>query len=323
MKPTENISVIEIGSNTIRLLIGNLKQGRVYRLYSDRVVTRLGNNLINTKRLNPESIDKSIETIHKFKVLSEKYQSNILIPVGTSVLREAEDSLIFCKTVERITDLKINILSGNEEAFYTLEGTRAGLPEYDDFIAIDIGGGSTEWIYEKDNTIFRGSINIGVLKLRFNLNITCLLENKTNKNYINEIISSLPKINFKYLIATGGTSVTIGMIHMELDDYIPEVIHGLIISRNKLIQIVKRILRTPYEKIKNIRGVSPDRIELIIPGCIILKSLIEHFNSDYIVISDYGFVEGIMKNYKNFVIMNDYEHEKSIFKTTIIKKSTL
>lgn len=305
MKPTEDISVIEIGSNTIRLLIGNLKYDKVNRLYSDRVVTRLGNNLINTKRLNPESIDKSIETIYKFKVLSQDYQSNILIPVGTSVLREAEDSLFFCEEVYKLTGLKIRILTGNEEAFYTLEGIRAGLPEYDDFIAIDIGGGSTEWVYEKNKSIFKGSINIGVLKIRFELDISHLSDNDT-KNHINEIISSnLPKINFKYLIATGGTAVTIGMINIESDKYIPEIIHGQKISKNKLKQIVNKIFETPYEKIKNIRGVPSDRIDLIIPGCIILESLVEHFNSDYIVISDYGFIEGIMKNYKNFVIMNE------------------
>ncbi len=305
MKPTENISVIEIGSNTIRLLIGNLKYGKVNRLYSDRVVTRLGNNLINTKRLNSESINKSIETIYKFKVLSENYQSDILIPVGTSVLREAKDSLFFCKEVFRLTGLKIKILTGNEEAFYTLEGIRAGLPEYYDFIAIDIGGGSTEWVYEKNNTIFKGSINIGILKLRFKLNTTRLLDNNI-KNYLDEIIShNIPKVNFKYIIATGGISVTIGMIHLKSDNYIPEIIHGQRISRNKLKQIVKKILETPYEKIKNIRGIPSDRIDLIIPGAIILESLLEHFNSDYIVISDYGFIEGIMKNYKNFVIMND------------------
>lgn len=318
MKPTETISVIDIGSNTIRLLIGNIKNGRINRVYSDRVVTRLGNNLINTKRLNSESINKSIETIYKFKVLSEFYKATILIPVGTSALREAEDSLIFCENLTKITGLNIKILTEEEEAFYTLEGIREGLPEYDNFIAIDVGGGSTEWIYEKNKKIFKGSLNLGVLKYIKNLNMNSILyenEIKKFKEHVNEIISSqITKIKFKHLIATGGTSVTLGMIALKSDNYVPEIIHGYKMSKNKFKQIVEKVIKTTYKEIKNIRGVPPDRADLIVPGFIILESLMDYFKPDNIVISDYGFIEGIMKNYKNFVIINGYEHEKSIFK---------
>lgn len=304
MKHIENIAVIDIGSNSIRLLIGNFQNKTIKRVCSDRVVTRLGKNLIYTKKLNSEAIDKSIEIINKFKVLAEKYKANIIIPIGTSVLREAEDFLVFCENVSKIAGLHIKIITGNEEAFYTLEGIKLGLPAYKDFIAIDIGGGSTEWIYEKNNNIYKGSLSIGTLKVSADLinnGFFDVNEIKNFKTHINQMIyTNLPKINFKYLISTGGTPVTLGTINLKIDRYIPEIIHGQKISFDKLKQIIEKVIKTPYKEIKNIPGISPDRVDTIIPGFIIIESLMEYLGTDYLVISDYGLMEGIMKNYKNF-----------------------
>lgn len=304
MKHIENIAVIDIGSNSIRLLIGTFQNKTIKRVCSDRVVTKLGKNLIYTKKLNSEAIDKSIDIINKFKALAEKYEANIIIPIGTSVLREAEDCLIFCENVSKITGLHIKIITGDEEAFYTLEGIKLGLSLYRDFIATDIGGGSTEWIYEKNNNIFKGSLSIGALKVSIDLTNNGFFdvnEIRNFKRHINHLIyNNLPKINFKYLISTGGTSVTLGIINLKLDRYIPEIIHGHTISFDKLKQIVEKIIKTPYKEIKNIPGISPDRVDIIIPGFIIIESLMEYLKTDYLVISDYGLMEGIMKNYKNF-----------------------
>ncbi len=298
MKHIENISVIDIGSNTIRLLIGNFKNGQINRLYSDRVVTRLGKDLNITKKLNSESINKSIEVISKFKLLSQNYNANILISIGTSALREAEDSLIFLKKVSEITGLKIRILSGEEEAFYTLEGIKLGLPQYKNFITVDIGGGSTEWIFEEKDKIFQGSLNIGALRLINNSNY--IDENNLRYHIKNFIESNLPPKKFTYLIATGGSATSVGMISLQLDNFIPDLIHGKKFSKNKLKQIVQRISKTNYEERKNIKGIPSDRLDIIIPGLLILESLLEYFNCNFFIISDFGLIEGIMKNYENF-----------------------
>lgn len=319
MKHIENISVIDIGSNSIRILIGKLKNKKIKIIYSERFVTRLGKDLIITKKLNSESIKKSVEIINKFKALSEKYKAKIIIPIGTSALREAEDSLIFCDYVYKITGIDIKILTGDEEALYTLEGIKLGLPVYEDFIVVDIGGGSTEWVYEKNNNIFKGSLGIGTLKVYTNLtNNGFSDDNKIRKvkQQVSQVIyNNLPKINFKYLVATGGIPVTLGMINLEINKYIPKIIHGQKISINKLKQIIEKIIKTPYKKINNIAGITPDRIDIIIPGLIIIESLIEYFTPHYFVISDYGLMEGIMKNYKNFCYNSTNENEKNIFKT--------
>ncbi len=315
MKPTEKIAVIDIGSNTLRLVIGYLEDGKIQRLFADRIITKLGKDLKFTKNLNFEAQKKSLEALIKFKSISEDFNANYLIPIGTSALREADNSSNFIESVSKFTGLDIRILTGEQEAHYTLEGIKLGLNNIENFIAIDIGGGSTEWIFSDKGEIFKGSLNIGVLKFLNNKNYMSQ-ENLITylKYYINNLIkSNLPKKNFKNLIATGGTAVTVGMIDLKINNYIPDLIHGQIISKNKLKLIAQKIYKTNVEERKKMIGIPPDRLDIILPGIIILECLLDYFSCNSLIISDFGLIEGIMKNYRDFVIINDYEFKKSIF----------
>lgn len=297
MKPSENLAIIDIGSNSIRLLIGNFHRDKINKLHTDREITRLGKDLLTTKKLNPESIEKSIQIINSFKEKSEQYNAKLIIPIGTSALREAEDSFMFCNKVKKTTGLEIKIISGEQEAYYTLEGINIGLPKYKDFIAIDIGGGSSEWIFKNQkNEIFKGSLNLGTLKVNKKFNMSHF------QNYLNSLINkNIPqKIKCKKMIATGGTAVTLAMIDLKVDNYIPDIIHGHIVSCKKLKEIIKQLLETSVKERINIVGIPSDRVDIIIPGLIILNSLTQFFDSESIIISDYGFLEGVMKNYKSF-----------------------
>ncbi len=305
MKPIEKIAVIDIGSNTLRLVIGCLEDEKIKRLFTDRIITKLGKDLRFTKNLNFEAQKKSLEVLTRFKLICEEFKVNYLIPIGTSALRDAENSSNFIERVSKFTGLNIRILSGEEEASYTLEGIKLGLPTAENFIAIDIGGGSTECIYSEKGEIIKVSLNIGVLKFSINENYI-LQENLVAylKKYIKNFVeSNLPKKNFKYLIATGGTAVTVGMINLKINNYIPDLIHGQIISKNKLKLIAQKIYKTNSEERKKIIGIPPDRSDIILPGIVILECLFDYFSCNSLIISDFGLIEGIMKNYRDFVII--------------------
>jgi exopolyphosphatase/guanosine-5'-triphosphate,3'-diphosphate pyrophosphatase len=304
MKPIENIAVIDIGSNTIRLLIGKLEKGLIKRIYTDRAITRLGQNLAFTRKLNQNSIEKSIETISKFKVIAEKFKSNLIISIGTSALRDAEDGTLFCGKVLENTGLRVDILSGEEEAFFTFEGILTNLPySINTIFAIDIGGGSTEWIYSLNNNVFKGSLNIGALKEYYHF-FKDNNEKKAIRNFLNflkELISkTIPKLKTNTIIATGGTSITLAMIDLQISSYIPEIIHGQKISSKNLRKIIEKISSTPYEIRKNIIGILPDRVDIILPGLLILESIVNYVEAETIIVSDYGLMEGVMKNYIKF-----------------------
>lgn len=304
MKPTENISVIDVGSNTLRLLIGNIQNGKINRIYSKRVVTKLGKNFLKTKKLNKKAFEKSVDTLLKFKVTSELYGSKIIIPIGTGVLREAEDTKLFSKKIYERTGLNIRIISGDEEAFYTLEGIKEGIKLEKQFIAIDVGGGSTEWIFEEGAYLKKGSLNIGALRFfSDSRNKNLPKEGKINifKEKITKLLkSSLEQLVFEVMIITGGTAVTLSMIDLKLKEYRPDLIHGHQFSIDKLKEICEKIIKTPISKLENIVGISQDRLDTIIPGAIIIETLADFFRVKNIIVSDYGLIEGIMKNYKLF-----------------------
>lgn len=305
MKPTEIIAVIDVGSNTIRILIGKLQKDKIIKIYHDRAVTQLGKNINTTKRLNNNSIEKSIKIIKKFKAIAEEFNSTEIIAIGTSALRESLDGQDFCNKVREESGLSLKIITGNQEAYYMLEGIVAGLKvQKKELFAIDIGGGSTEWIYLYGQEILKGSIPSGALRdyktffksdppLQFEIeNFYRDLRKKIEKN--------IPLLRINKIYVTGGTATTIAMIEKKLDFYSSEDVHLTKISIKNLKSIFSKISKIPVNSRKNIAGLTQDRAGIIIPGIIIMDSICEYVKAKEIIVSDYGLMEGIMKNYKDF-----------------------
>lgn len=337
------IAVIDVGTNTIRLLIGYVEHGKVIRIYSDRAVTRLGKDILKTGNLNANSIKKSITFILKLKKLCEEYNVHKTITIGTSALREAKNSKEFLEDVKKIAGLDIEIISGEKEAELTLMGVLgsgvwslgSGEKNQTSFI-VDIGGGSTEWILLNSNKLqvtnnkFKGkhdsqltknsklimdSIPIGAVKL-FETFIKHdppapeeLLE---MRNYIFEEFSQTFKKNslkdyLHYLlftnhyslslIVTGGTVTTIAAIDMNMDEYDGDRIHIHKISLSTLKTIYKRLITLPHDKRSKIKGLEPERADIIISGTLILLTLMEALKIDEITVSDYGLLEGSLISY--------------------------
>ncbi len=305
MKPFNNIAVIDIGSNTIRLLIGKVEGDRVKRIYVDRKVARLGTEISKNKKLNEKSIEKSLGILRKFKEVSEQFLSEPVIAVGTSALREAVNSQDFIEMVKKELGLNIRIISGNEEAFFTLEGIKSGLDDrINQLFALDIGGGSTEWIYSDNDGILMGSLNLGALKEyeKFFKTDPPLQEEIENlRNYIHSIVGgTFLSIVREKIFVTGGTAVTLAMMALKLDSYIPEKLHLTKVSLEEVNNIIEKLRLTPLNERKKIIGLIKDRVDIILPGLMILESVAKHICANNIIVSDYGFIEGIMKNYKYF-----------------------
>ncbi|MDW7999250.1 MAG: hypothetical protein RMI30_07410 [Thermodesulfovibrio sp.] len=305
MKPTENIAVIDVGSNTLRLLIGNLEENKINRHYSARVVTRLGKNIVKNGFLSDEAIKKSINTLKKFKKLSEKFKVSRIIAVGTSALREAKNSRYFCEKIKDITGINIHIISGQKEAYYTLCGVmEQHFTKKDSVFIVDIGGGSTEWIYWNRQQFKFGSLNLGALKIREKyLNI----EPYSNESVIEaekfiekEIREITPKKKIDKFIAIGGTASTLAMISLKISKYSPEKTHMTEISTNSIKAILQKLISISLEERKKIKGLPFDRADIICCGLLILEKILEHLRVEKVKISENGLLEGVMKKNKDF-----------------------
>ncbi len=304
-------AVIDIGSNTLRLLIGCIKDNKLIRLKISRAVTRLGKNINHTYELNNENIEKSISSLIKFQLLYEKYTVKKVLAVGTSALREAKNSVNFLSEVKKKTGIDIEIISGEKEAELTLKGVltcidKKSNPLNDNrFFIIDIGGGSTEWILQSQQTI-KGSIPIGAVKLfeRFIIDdppkITQIIQLKDYilsellKSGLKEIINDKVIPNNIKFIATGGTPTTIAAIDLQLSEYNGDAIHLHKIHRPTLQLILERLYQATLNNRKKIVGLESERADIIITGTSILLSFMETLDFNELIVSDFGLLEGLL-----------------------------
>ncbi|MEN2985098.1 MAG: hypothetical protein ABDH16_00305, partial [Thermodesulfovibrionaceae bacterium] len=288
---------------TLRLLVGNLEGNKLNKIYTDRIVTRLGENLTKSPILSEESIKSSIDALIKFKRIAEKYNVFCIIAFGTSALREAKNSNEFCKLAEKATGIKINVFTEKQEAYYTFLGVTEET-SYENIFILDVGGGSSEWIYSNTDSLLIDSISVGVLKIKelFLKKDLPLQEDLNNaKRYIRkEIENRIPNVKIEKIIATGGTASTAAMIFCRVNSYCPEKTHKTEISIDKLKSMLKYLSSIPISERKKVIGLSPDRADIICSGLLILETFLEYLCANALVISETGIIEGVIKNYKIF-----------------------
>lgn len=314
-------AAIDVGSNTIRLLIGNCRDGKIEQVVYERRITRLAEGITQSGMLRDKRIDVSVAVLKDFSSLIKRNGVKTVGAVATSALREAVNSRVFVEKVRAEAGISIDIISGEKEAQLTLKGVLSSFPESvlnmcHSLLIMDIGGGSTEWILCKGNSPDgMGSIPIGVIKLLEKciktdpvseadisvLNREILSAVKMFKNDIGNQVEK--KTCF---VGTAGTFSTLASIDLHLKTYSRERIHLHRISLDRLLDIRNKLIILPVEERISVEGLDPGRADLIIPGIQFTIILLENFAFDGLIVSDYGLLEGV------FLKSLEEENEKDI-----------
>ncbi|MEW6215270.1 MAG: Ppx/GppA phosphatase family protein, partial [Nitrospirota bacterium] len=286
------LASIDIGSNTIRLLIGKIKDNTIIEVFSGRKITRLADGINQTGILKDENIEASIAVLKEFSSIVSRHRVKYVKAVATSALREAYNSDIFIKRVFADTGISIEVISGEKEAELILKGILSSLPDsspitHQSTLVIDIGGGSTEWILCKDkHLVDMGSIPIGVIKLARSFIKTDPVSDTDIAELNRKIVSFLDELKIRIVqyidrytlfIGTAGTFTTIASIDLKLDTYSREKIHLYRIPLSRLRDISRRLLALPLKERKKVRGLEPERADLIIPGIQFAIRVMEFF----------------------------------------------
>jgi len=298
------LSSIDVGSNTIRLLIGRVEGGKVIRRKTEMVITRLSSGIAETGLLNPDNVEKSISVLKAFSDIILAYDISHIRAVGTSALREAKNSEEFRERVLAETGIDIEVISGEEEAELTARGVMFDMPEADSSLIIDIGGGSAEWIFCRNSSPLEiGTIPTGVVKL-FDKYIKSDPPSKDDilslKKESDTVLSGLKTqighlINSRTVfIGTAGTITTTAAIDIGLESYDHEKIHRHNISIEKLYDISERLISISLSERKKMIGLEPERADLIIPGILFTINIMELFGFTNILVSDDGLLEGVL-----------------------------
>ena len=299
-----SLASIDIGSNTIRLLIGRVEKNRIIRLRYEMAITRLAAGVAETGLLKAENVEKSLSVLKEFSRLISTYNVSRIKAIGTSALREARNSEEFIRRVLLETDIRIEVVSGQKEAELTAKGVVLDLVRSDSSLIVDIGGGSTEWILcENSSPVEMGTIPTGVVKL-FENHIKSDPPSRHDIVSLNkeaEAVSGRLKAKIGHLInsntvfiGTAGAVTTLASIDLGLETYNHEKIHKHNMPLQRLYDISERLISVPLSERKNLKGLEPGRADLIIPGILFTINIMELFGFKDMLVSDNGLLEGIL-----------------------------
>jgi exopolyphosphatase / guanosine-5'-triphosphate,3'-diphosphate pyrophosphatase len=302
---------IDIGTNTLRLLIAETGPDSFRQLYSDRRITRLGQDLARTGEIAPEAGERSLAALLAF---SERIFSHAALRstvVGTSALRNASNSRSFIQAVKQRTGLDVSVITGDEEARLTRLGVTRALPggfvRANDGAArpsliIDIGGGSTEIIITRAGAApVVESLPLGAVYLteRF---IThdpptsgelAALRN-TVRQALDLHAGMMRPDPAGVFIGTAGTITTLAAIAQGLSAYDPDRINGYVLTRDFIDDIVLRLGSSTLGERKRIRGLEQGHEDIILAGAVIAQEILRRSGHVSMIVSDGGLREGIV-----------------------------
>lgn len=287
---------IDIGSNSIRLIIAEVENNKIKNIiYQEKATTRLATNINKTGILAEEPFKKSIDVLAGFKKALDKYNVTKIKTVATSAVREARNGEDFIKAAKN-AGIEISIISGKEEGMLEYIGVCSGFDAGSHPLILDVGGGSSEIIYmQENNELHTESHKIGVVKMADMFDFQSGSNEMIEKcrTYIKDFFKNVTiPDNIQSFIATAGTATTLAAIDMKMTEYDFNKVNGYKITKEKVIEILNKVYSTPYNKRLEIKGMDKGREDLIIPGILIILEILNKTNINIITVSDFGLREG-------------------------------
>ena len=297
------IAVVDIGSNSTRLLVADVADGRVTAELERRSkVTRLGAGVDADGRLSDEAMERVYATLEEYRSVIDERGADRALAVLTSAVRDAANGSEFAHTVEQRYGLTPHILTGDEEARLTFLGATSERDPDDPTptLVIDIGGGSTELVIGTGHeTSFHVSTQAGVVRqTERHIHKDPPTEPELDelredvRGIIAEGVAEEHRRAVKHAIAVAGSATSLAAIAQELDPYDPEKVHGYLLRREQCEQILTRLAEIPLEQRRQVAGLHPDRAPTIIAGVVILIEVLKLFALHEVEISEHDILRG-------------------------------
>ena len=296
------LASIDLGSNSTRLLIAEVNDQGLNVLTRMHIVTKMSEKIEQTGVISTEAFKRVNSALRNFKKLLIENDVVDVFIVGTAALRDAKNSDEIIENIKRKYDFEVEVLSGHEEGITTSIGVLHFMENTENFLIIDIGGRSTEFIYEFENKIISKSLNLGVVTLSekyfSNLPIGQELIDEA-KLKIETELSQLDIKDKKNVIGVSGTALSLASIFLDQQNFNEEELHEIKIDTDNVQEINKRILKmTEAEIITKFRGIDPKRASTITSGIFLLEIILSHYSNSPIIISKNDILEGlILKKY--------------------------
>ena len=295
------VGVVDLGTNSTRLLVAEVQDGRVAELERRTVVTRLGEGVEATGRLSDTAVARVCEALAVYREVLDRLRVDQVVAVATSAMRDAENGPGFRDDIQDRFGIDARTISGDEEARLTFLGATSDRQAGADTLVIDIGGGSTEYVTGRAGTDpgFHVSTRMGSVRhterhLKSDPptadEMAALAEDA--RAIVTENVPAGVREHVEEGIAVAGTATTLAAIAQELDPYDPEKVHGYRLGRGTCERIVSQLAALTVEARRRVTGLHPDRAPSIVAGAVILLESMRTFDLDELEVSEADILHG-------------------------------
>ena len=294
------VAVVDIGTNSTRLLIADVASPGVYEVERRTTVTNMGRGVDHTGMLCSDAVEDVCQVIADYKAQYEEMGAERVMAIATSAVRDASNGEAFIAELRERFELDARMLTGEEEAHLTYRGATAHRPEADPTLVVDIGGGSTELIVGTGGDVgFHTSMQVGTIR-QSERHLTSdppdphELEDLAGdiRNLIDRAIAAQPAGQPTRAIAVAGTPTSLAAIDQGLEPYNPERVHGYHLGLQRIQHMLSRLSSLPLAERLRVPGLHPGRAPTIVAGTVILVQVMRAFGLKEIEVSELDILHG-------------------------------
>jgi len=290
------IGIIDLGSNTARMNIYDVKEGKPQLLFSEKKTIGLAAYIDENKVLTKDGLEKAITVLNKFKKLSARFEPLELHAIATASLRNATNANEALQLINKATGLQMKILTGEEEALADFYGVQLAIP-FEAGVVLDIGGGSTELVvYANQQIQFAKALPMGSLSSYMKHVKRVLPTKKEMKTIRHEFIDLLKELSLNVpddlmIYGIGGSIRAARKLYNHIHDY--EATNTRL-TRDQIKHVVDLLVENKKATQVDLIRIVPERVHTLLPGLSILQAVMKYYDLNEVTVSNYGVREGYL-----------------------------
>jgi exopolyphosphatase/guanosine-5'-triphosphate,3'-diphosphate pyrophosphatase len=291
MRSTRDVAVIDVGSNSIRLVLYRIEGRAIWTVFNEKVLAGLGRDMAETGRLAPEGVAAALGALRRFRAVLDGVRPDEIFTAATAAVRDAADRLDFIGRVRGETGFKLRVLSGEDEARLAALGVAAGAPGSSGVVG-DLGGSSLELTRLEAGvpgdgvTLPLGPFALGIGKIT---DVEAL--SLAASAVIAPVASRFQSETFH---AVGGAWRNLALVNMNVTNYPLQVVHQYEMSAVEALDVSRFMARQSKGSLERIPGLTKKRAETLPSAALVLQSLIERLGVRRVILSAYGVREGLL-----------------------------
>ena len=295
------VAAIDCGTNSIRLLIADITDGNFKEVVRTMEIVRLGQGVDQNKSFHPDAITRTLSAVEKFAQLIASKGVEKIRFCATSATRDASNRELFTNGVKKILGVEVEVIPGEQEAALSFIGATKELSQSDGpFLVVDIGGGSTEFVFGSEKVEFAKSVNIGCVRMserHLNLQPPTMAQIAEAIIDIDLAITQAAKVvpisQAKSLVAVAGTATTVAAAALKLEEYDRYLIHLSRISAPAVHQVAAMFQSLNKDQITALGYMHPGRVDVITAGALVLSRIMAATGASEFIASESDILDGI------------------------------